>query len=116
MGLHYIRHRTAEHFATQLYVLRCCLLGILHINGNFLLKYLPASCNGAVCRGMDSGILLTSLLTSVTFTGQLVHVIALVIPDLRICYFRFFRDAGYDTGHHPVVEKVRERLSVSKLN
>jgi len=88
----------------------------MHINGSFLIKYLPAICNGAVCRRMDSGILLTPLLTGVTFTGQLVHVIAFVIPDLRICYFRFFRDVGCDTGHHPVVEKVRERLSVSKLN
>jgi hypothetical protein len=45
-----------------------------------------------------------------------VHVIAFGIPDLRICYFQFFRDAGCDTGHHLVVEKVRERLPVSKCN
>ena len=45
-----------------------------------------------------SGALGVKGLTSITPTGRLVHVIAFVIPDLKICYFLIFRDNGCDTG------------------
>jgi hypothetical protein len=65
LSLHY---RTTKNLPTIV----CSVLlftSTLHVNGNFLLKYLPASCSGAVCCRMDTKILLINLSTSVTITG-----------------------------------------------
>ena len=81
------------------------------MNDSFLLKHLPVGCNGAVRRRKGHRDFVSSfmnLCNNYRVTGTCSS------SDLKICHLRFFRDSDSDADHHPVVEKVRERLSVSK--